>query len=73
FLTTKVSFHDGGDSRRLFVITHFCLPYGNGNFAEKQILYFQLIFSIFQAQRHHIKIDADNLKEKALCLKSTKN
>ena len=42
-------------------------------FAEKQIFYFVLIFSLFQAQRHHIKIDADNLKEKALCLKSTKN
>jgi replicative DNA helicase len=33
-----VSFHAGGDSRRSFVISHFCLPCGNEDF-EKEKLY----------------------------------
>ena len=36
-LTAKISFHDGDGSRRLFVITHFCLPCGNGDFAKRKI------------------------------------
>ncbi|MBQ0119976.1 MAG: hypothetical protein KBT13_02485, partial [Bacteroidales bacterium] len=70
FLTTKVSFKDGGDSRRLFVITHFCLPYGNGNFAEKQIFIFSAYFQCISSAAPPPKY---NLKEKALRLKSTKN
>jgi len=30
-----VSFHAGGDSRRSFVISHFCLPCGNEDFEKK--------------------------------------
>ena len=34
-LTAKVLFRAGGDSLRPFVISHFCLPYGNEDFAKK--------------------------------------
>lgn len=30
-----MSFHAGGDSRRSFVISHFCLPCGNEDFERK--------------------------------------
>ena len=67
-LTAKISFHDGDGSRRLFVITHFCLPCGNGDFAQNPYLK-SYKKSLLILLRFLIKKEKETLDEVKECAK----